>query len=126
MSFVSALVAGLLFGAGLLISGMADPANVLAFNLLFPDQYSTPRKAEVIETLLGRFRTNPGVQAAGFARHGMLIGEELYIGTFVPPGKTLEEMKQAGTRTRSVSCSPSPMRACPGRQCSRPRAPSRA
>jgi uncharacterized membrane protein YedE/YeeE len=31
MSFVSALVAGLLFGAGLLISGMADPANVLAF-----------------------------------------------------------------------------------------------
>ena len=31
MSLVSALVAGLLFGAGLLISGMADPANVLAF-----------------------------------------------------------------------------------------------
>jgi uncharacterized membrane protein YedE/YeeE len=31
VSFVSALVAGLLFGAGLLISGMADPANVLAF-----------------------------------------------------------------------------------------------
>ena len=31
MSFVSALVAGLLFGAGLLMSGMADPANVLAF-----------------------------------------------------------------------------------------------
>jgi uncharacterized membrane protein YedE/YeeE len=31
MSFLSALVAGLLFGAGLLISGMAKPANVLAF-----------------------------------------------------------------------------------------------
>jgi uncharacterized membrane protein YedE/YeeE len=31
MSFVNALVAGLLFGAGLLVSGMADPANVLAF-----------------------------------------------------------------------------------------------
>ena len=102
----------LLSGAGLLVHSFFklsafdkgyDPANVLAFNLLFPDQYSTSRKAEVIETLLGRFRTNPGVQAAGFARHGMLIGEELYIGTFVPPGKTLEEMKQAGTRTRSVS-----------------------
>ena len=31
MSFVTALVAGLLFGTGLLISGMADPAIVLAF-----------------------------------------------------------------------------------------------
>ena len=31
MSFLSALVAGLLFGAGLVISGMANPANVLAF-----------------------------------------------------------------------------------------------
>jgi uncharacterized membrane protein YedE/YeeE len=31
MKFVTALVAGLLFGAGLLVSGMADPANVLGF-----------------------------------------------------------------------------------------------
>jgi putative ABC transport system permease protein len=102
----------LLSGAGLLVHSFFklsafdkgyNPANVLAFNLLFPDQYSTARKGEVIETLLGRFRTNPGVQAAGFARHGILIGEELYIGTFVPPGKTVEEMKQVGTRTRSVS-----------------------
>ena len=31
MKFLTALVAGLLFGAGLLISGMTDPANVLAF-----------------------------------------------------------------------------------------------
>ena len=31
MKAVTALCAGLLFGAGLLLSGMADPANVLAF-----------------------------------------------------------------------------------------------
>ena len=31
MKFVTALLAGLLFGSGLLISGMADPANVLGF-----------------------------------------------------------------------------------------------
>jgi uncharacterized membrane protein YedE/YeeE len=31
MSAVFALVAGLLFGSGLLLSGMADPANVTAF-----------------------------------------------------------------------------------------------
>ena len=104
----------LLSGAGLLVHSFFklsafdkgyNPANVLAFNLLFPDQYSTPRKAEVIETLLGRFRANPGVRAAGFARHGLLISEELYIGVFVPPGKTLEEARanRGGIRTRAVS-----------------------
>lgn len=76
---------------------------MLAFNLLFPDQYSTARKGEVIETLLGRLRANPDVRAAGFTRHGLLIGEELTIGTFVPPGKTLEEMRDTRSRTRSVS-----------------------
>ena len=80
-----------------------DPANVLAFNLLFPDTYSTARKGETIETLLTRFRSNPDVRAAGFARHGLLIGEELYVGRFVPPGKTLADVEAMGTRTRSVS-----------------------
>ena len=31
MKFFTALVAGLLFGSGLLVSGMTDPANVLGF-----------------------------------------------------------------------------------------------
>jgi len=105
-----ALATVLLVGAALLIGSFTrlstfdkgyDPSHVLSFNLLFPDQYSTARKGEVIETLLGRFRANPAIRAAGFARHGLLIGEELYVGTFVPPGKTREEMK--GVRTRSVS-----------------------
>ena len=100
----------MLSGAGLLIHSFMklsafdkgySPTNVLAFNLLFPDQYSTARKGETIATLLERFRANPAVRAAGFARHGLLIGEELYVGTFVPFGKTREEMK--GLRTRSVS-----------------------
>ena len=81
-----------------------DPANVLAINLLFPDTYSTARKGETIEALLTRFRSSHGVTAAGFARHGLLIGEELYLGAFVPPGKTLAEVEQQrGLRTRSVS-----------------------
>ncbi|MBY0497692.1 MAG: ABC transporter permease [Cyanobacteria bacterium] len=79
-----------------------DPKHVLAFNLLLPDTYSTARKGETIEALLGRLRSNPDVRAAGFARHGLLIGEELYIGRFVPPGKTLQEM-DFGIRSRSVS-----------------------
>jgi predicted permease len=102
----------LLVGAGLLAHSFVklstfdkgyDPSNVLAFNLLFPDQYSAARKAETIETLLTRFRATTNVRAAGFARHGLLIGEELYIGTFVPPGRTLDEMRSERIRVRSVS-----------------------
>ena len=102
----------LLVGASLLTTSFVrlstfnkgyDPSRVLAFNLLFPDRYSSVRKAETIEELLHRFRSNRGVQAAGFARHGLLIGEELYIGRWVPPGRTLDEMRDARIRVRSVS-----------------------
>jgi putative ABC transport system permease protein len=102
----------LLVGAGLLARSFVklstfdkgyDPSNVLAFNLLFPDQYSTTRKAETIETLLTQFRRLPRVRSAGFARHGLLIGEELYIGTFVPTGRTLEDMRSERIRVRSIS-----------------------
>lgn len=102
----------LLVGAGLLahsfvnlsrVNNGYDPAQVLAFNLLFPNQYSVARKAETIETLLTRFRRMPDVRAAGFSRHGILIGEELFIGTFVPQGRSLDEMRPLRNRVRSVS-----------------------
>jgi putative ABC transport system permease protein len=80
-----------------------DPSNVLAFNLLFPDQYSVPRKAETIERLLARVRSSPGVQSAGFSRHGLLIGEELFIGPWVPQGRSLDEVRGMRNRVRSVS-----------------------
>jgi putative ABC transport system permease protein len=80
-----------------------DPSNVLAFQLLFPDQYSDARKAATIETLLMRLRGMRGTQAAGFTRHGLLIGEELMIGNFVPAGRTLDEMRNERPRVRSVS-----------------------
>jgi putative ABC transport system permease protein len=102
----------LLVGAGLLINSFVrlstfnkgyDPNNVLAFNLLFPDQYSTARKAETIATLLNRFRSKPAVRAAGFARHGLLIGEELFIGRWVPHGRSLDDMRSERIRVRNVS-----------------------
>jgi predicted permease len=115
----SALVVGqlmmatiLLVGAGLLtrsfvvlstVNNGYDASGVLAFNLLFPDQYSIPRKAQTIDAMLARFRTAADVQAAGFARHGLLIGEELFIGPWVPPGRTLDDVRDARTRVRSVS-----------------------
>jgi putative ABC transport system permease protein len=102
----------LLVGAGLLMHSFVklssvnngyDPSNVLAFNLLFPNEYSVARKAETIETLLTRLRAAPDVKSAGFARHGILIGEEIFWGRFVPPGRTLEDMRPLRNRLRSVS-----------------------
>jgi putative ABC transport system permease protein len=104
----------LLVGAGLLIHSFVrlsgnnkgyDASNVVALQLLFPDQYSTARKAETIGTMLARLRQLPGVLAAGFARHGVLIGEELTIGTFVPPGRPLDEMRSDPERPRVRSVS---------------------
>src|SRR4029079_2830091 len=107
-----ALATVLLIGSGLLGFSFVrlstfdkgyDASRVLALNLLFPDTYSIARKAATIESLLTRFREIPGVQAAGFARHGLLIGEELFIGTFVPPGRTRDEMSAERIRVRTVS-----------------------
>jgi putative ABC transport system permease protein len=109
-----ALATVLLTGAGLLIHSFwritgaskgYDPSRVVALQLLLPDQYSTPRKAETIDTMLARLRQLSGVSAVGFARHGVLLGEELTIGTFVPLGKRVEEMRTrpARPRVRSVS-----------------------
>ena len=103
----------LLVGAGLLAHSFVrlmrtdlgfTTSNVLEFQLLLPDTYSVPRKADVITELLSRLRALPGVTGAGFSRHGVLIGEELMIGNFVPPGRGLDEMrKETMARVRSVS-----------------------
>jgi len=102
----------LLVGAGLLtrsfvtlasVNNGYDAADVLAINLLFPNQYPIARKVETIDRLLARFRGIPRVQSAGFSRHGLLIGEEIRWGTFVPPDRSLDEMKAERTRLRPVS-----------------------
>jgi putative ABC transport system permease protein len=109
-----AMATVLLVGAGLLMRSFVrlstndkgyDASQVVALQLLFPDQYSTARKAETVGTMLTRLRQLPGVRTAGFARHGMLIGESLFVGTFVPPGQTLDEVRSDPVRTqvRSVS-----------------------
>lgn len=102
----------LLVGAGLLIKSFVtlstidtgyDPSNVVAVQLVFPADYSTGRKVESIDALLGRLRATPTIEAAGFTRAGVLIGEELTIGTFVPRGRTLDEMRPVKARVRAVS-----------------------
>ncbi len=104
----------LLVGAGLLghsflnlsrVEKGYDPSHALAFQLVLPTEYSTARKAATIEALLGQLRRTPGVEAAGFAYAGILLGIEDTVGTWVPPGRTNEEMMadSAKPRLKTVS-----------------------
>jgi putative ABC transport system permease protein len=103
----------LLVGAGLLAHSFVKlmrtdlgytTSNALEFQTLLPDTYSIAKKAGAVGELLARLRALPGVAAAGFSRHGVLITEELMIGNFVPPGKDLELVRnETMSRVRSVS-----------------------
>jgi putative ABC transport system permease protein len=104
----------LLVGAGLLIHSFTrltavetgfNPSNVLAAQLVFPADYSIARKADTIDAILTRLRAIPNVESAGFSRAGILITEELVIGTFVPQGRTVTEMRAEAVRPRVRSVS---------------------
>jgi putative ABC transport system permease protein len=105
----------LLVGAGLLIHSFVklstvdrgyDASNVLAFQLVLPTDYSVARKADTIETVLARLRAAPNVESAGFTRAGILIGEAIIIGTFVPHGRTVDEMRADPVRPLVRATSP--------------------
>ena len=109
----SALVVGelaiatmLLIAAGLLVHSFSrlstvdrgyQASHALVFQLVFPPGSTVARESESIETILSRLRAAPGVVAAGFARHGVLIGEQITLGTFVPEGRSLTEMRNRPT-----------------------------
>jgi predicted permease len=107
----------LLVAAGLLVNSFIslsrvekgyDPANVVAFQLVLPAEYATERKAATIESLLASLRGRPEVEHAGFAYAGILLGLQDTVGTFVPPGRTFEEMQaeDAPSKPRLKSLSP--------------------
>jgi putative ABC transport system permease protein len=104
----------LLVGAGLLINSFGRLASVdpgwkaeglLTFYLAAPQEYSTPRKAQLIDELLADLRRTPGVEGAGFTYAGPLLGLIDHFGVFVPPGSTPQEMKGIpdAPQIRSVS-----------------------
>lgn len=117
----SALVVGqvlmatvLLVSAGLLVKSFVnlttvnkgyDASQVLALQLLFPGDYPITRKLDTIDRLLTRLRAHSDVQSAGFSRAGVLISEEIMIGTWIPPGRSAAEMRTSvpQLRVRSVS-----------------------
>jgi predicted permease len=92
----------LLVGAGLLLNSFTrlarvDPgwnaSGLLMFYLVMPQDYPTPRKAEVIDTLLTELRRLPEVRATGYTYAGPLLGIVDRVGWFVPPGRTEQEMR---------------------------------
>ena len=104
----------LLVAAGLLINSFGrlarvDPgwnaSGLLTFYLAVPQEYSTPRKAMLIDELLAELRRTPGVQAAGFTYAGPLLGLVDTFGVFVPRGRTPDEMRgiPGAPQIRSVS-----------------------
>lgn len=104
----------LLVGAGLLVNSFSrlarvDPgwnaSGLLTFYLVTPQEYTTPRKAMLVEELIGELHRMPGVQGAGFTYAGPLLGLIDHFGVFVPPGHTPEEMRGIpdAPQIRSVS-----------------------
>jgi putative ABC transport system permease protein len=92
----------LLIGAGLLINSFnqlsrVDPgwnaSGILTFYLIMPQDYSTARKGELVERLIDELRALPRVQSAGFTYAGPLLGLVDQFGTFVPQGRTPDEMR---------------------------------
>ena len=109
-----AMATVLLVGAGLLSTSFVNlatvekgynAANVLAFQLVLPGEYSTARKAESIEAVLGAVRAMPSVAAAGFSYAGILVGIQDTVGSFVAPGRTLDEVSKETDRPRLKSLS---------------------
>jgi putative ABC transport system permease protein len=108
MATVLLVAAGLLLHSFVKLSTVErgyDPSNVLAFQLVLPTNYPIVRKTGAIEGVLARLRAMPNVESAGFTRAGILIGEAITVGTFVPPGRSLDEMRADPMRplVRAVS-----------------------
>ena len=104
----------LLVGAGLLINSFThlsrvDPgwnaSGLLMFYLVMPQDYPTPRKAQVIDTLLTELRRLPEVRATGYTYAGPLLGIVDRVGWFVPPGRTEQDMRDnpSNPHLRAVS-----------------------
>ena len=71
-----------------------NASGVLTFYLVMPQDYSTARKAELIERLIGELRA-----CAGRAERGLHVcrarcwASSITFGMFVPPGRTPDEMR---------------------------------
>ena len=72
------------------------------FSSCFQADYPIARKTGTIESLLERLRAHPNVQAAGFSRAGVFIGEEITLRHVRSRGGTLQEMRADPDRPDSA------------------------
>jgi putative ABC transport system permease protein len=106
--------AGLLMHSFLKLSSLEtgyNPSNVLIFQLVIDKTLKGPQKLALADELVTRLRSRPQVQAAGFINAPPLVPLRLGFGTFVPPGRTLEEMKQEPVKPQGRSASRDYLRA---------------
>ena len=103
----------LLVGAGLLTTSFQprqrwtraiDPTNVLAFQLVLPGEYPTARKAESIERSWRRC-VRTGLTVAGLRMPASDRRSDT-VGSFVPPGRTLDAVAKEAERPRLKSSAP--------------------
>ena len=115
-----ALATTLLVSAGLLIHSFLklsavnpgyDPANVLTFQLVLAGPIPAPQKLVLADELVARLRARPQVQAAGFINAPPLVQVSLQLGQFVPPGRTVDDMKQDPAKPQGRSASRDYLRA---------------
>ena len=104
----------LLIGAGLLIHSFLklatlnpgyDSTNVLTFQVVLEEGGEPARKLALADELAARLRVRPAVQAVGFINAPPLTLLSLSFGQFVPPGRTVEQMKQEPVKPQARSVS---------------------
>jgi putative ABC transport system permease protein len=115
-----ALATTLLVSAGLLIHSFLklsavdpgyDPTNVLTFQLVLEGEAPADRKLALADELVTRLRARPQVQAAGFINAPPLVTVSIQFGEFVPPGRTVEDMKAEPVKPQGRSASRDYLRA---------------
>jgi hypothetical protein len=112
------LATTLLIGAGLLIHSFLklatlnpgyDSTNVLTFQVVLEGEAT--RKLALADELATRLRARSQVQAVGFINAPPLTLLSLSFGQFVPPGRSVEEMKHDPVKPQGRSVSTEYLRA---------------
>jgi predicted permease len=114
------LATTLLIGAGLLIHSFLklatlnpgyDSTNVLTFQVVLEGDGEPAQKLALADELAARLRARSQVQAVGFINAPPLTLLSVSFGQFVPPGRTVDEMKQDPVKPQGRSVSTEYLRA---------------
>jgi putative ABC transport system permease protein len=101
---VGASLLGRTFSALLEADRGYDPSNLLTAEISMPDQGFTPeRRAEILDGLVERLKSNPEVRRAAYSSTLPLIARESLMGFSIPPRGGASEATQVQAMVRMVS-----------------------